>query len=260
MSANDPKRTWWGQSKTHVDHGPTSKISRVGLSGPLTVLEKPVLWKQGSHCLADRLLIRKAITIRFHSSSSAQLRSWDTRQACRWKTNFGMDCTKLQRARVLRHLHLSSASTPSALFTIFHRPSGFSYWIISEPALIRLRKLPPKPANVWWSCLTRNVSQCCGPFLATMFFVGQDHHWRGKLRQLFVTTCPAFSRSRSLPDALFPQSSSCNTRPNNRSCGRPFPGHRPTRALPSSPALALRRSPGFHPVSAALIASPIEQL
>ena len=111
----------------------------------------------------DRPLIRKAITIRFHSSSSAQLLSWDTRQACRWKTSFGMDCTKLQRAKVLRHLHSSSGSTPSALFTIFHRPSGFSYWIISELALIRPRKLPPKPANVWWSCLTRNVSKCCGP-------------------------------------------------------------------------------------------------
>jgi hypothetical protein len=139
---------------------------------PLTVLEKPVPWKQGSHCLVDRPLIRKAITIRFHSSSSAQLRWWDTRQACRWKTNFGMDCTKLQRAKVLRHLHSSSGSTPSALFTIFHRPSGFSYWIISGLALIRLRKLSPKPANVWWSCLTRNVSKCCGPFSRYNVFCG----------------------------------------------------------------------------------------
>ena len=145
---------------------------KAGFTGPPTVLEKPVPWKQGLHCLVDRPLIRKAITIRFHSSSSAQLRSWDTRQACRWKTNFGMDCTKLQRARVLRHLHSSSASTPSALFTIFHRPSGFSYWVISELALIRLRKRPPKPANVWWSCLTRDVSKCCGPLLATMCFCG----------------------------------------------------------------------------------------
>jgi hypothetical protein len=40
----------------------------------------------------------------------------------------------------------------------------------------------------------------------------------------------------------------------------PFPGHGPTSGLPSSPALALRQSPGFHPASAALTASPIEQL
>lgn len=40
--------------------------------------------------------------------------------------------TRLQRAKVLRHLRSSSGSTPSAPFTIFRRPSGCSYWIISE--------------------------------------------------------------------------------------------------------------------------------
>ena len=127
----------------------------------MPVLEKPIPSKQNLHCPLHRPLIRKVVTIRFHSSSSALLRSWDTRQACRWKTSFGMDCTKLQRAKVLRHLHSSSGSTPSALFTIFHRPSGFLYWIISELALIRLHKFPPKPANAWWSRLTPLAGESC---------------------------------------------------------------------------------------------------
>jgi hypothetical protein len=38
---------------------------------------------------------------------------------------------ELRRATVLRHLRSSSGSTPIAPFTIFHRPSGCSYWIIS---------------------------------------------------------------------------------------------------------------------------------
>jgi hypothetical protein len=53
------------------------------------------------------------------------------------ETNFGMDYTKLRRATVLRHRRSSSGSTPIAPFTIFHRPSGCSYWIISGLALRR---------------------------------------------------------------------------------------------------------------------------